>query len=185
MNSSLPRRTHQEAGDAARLLCAAALALSALCAPPARAEIPAPYQPIVVEAPFSFTKRVFDLTDAVERSKQENKPLYVVLGAKDCGPCKLYQKFLQDNHEQLAPGFSRVLVVDIRTWLTGPALSFRIGDNNYTVAEFKALVGDRNKSLSYPAFWLLSPELRQLKQLPQGSQHYTTVAKQLDVLAVP
>src|SRR6185369_13466670 len=49
------------------------LALAALmaCASAVRAEIPDSYKPLVVEPPFSFTERVFDLTAAVARAQSE------------------------------------------------------------------------------------------------------------------
>jgi len=151
----------------------------------AQAKIPEEYKPIVVEAPFSFSERLFDLTSVVEQANRESKPIYIYLGAEDCPPCKEYYRFLQTNHDKLKTGFDKVLVVDIRTWLRGRAIVFKIGDVRYTVGEFKSKVGDANGILSYPYFWLLSPSLIQLKQLPRGLSNFTSIEKQLEILQLP
>lgn len=163
----------------------AILSLLVFCATNAVAKIPAEYQPVVVEAPFSFSERVFDLSSAVDVAARGGKPLYIYLGAEDCPPCREYNTFLQRNRVELKEPFERVVIVDIRTWLKGPALVFKVGEKRYSFSEFKALVGDTNNPLSYPYYWLLSPSLRQLKQLPVGSRHYMPVEKQLEVLRVP
>ncbi|MEK7436484.1 MAG: thioredoxin family protein [Pseudomonadota bacterium] len=162
-----------------------AVLLLTLGASLAAADIPVEYNPLVVEAPFSFSERVFDLTSAVDRANRENKPLYIYLGADDCPPCKAYSAFLQKNRELLKASFDRVIFVDIRTWLKGPALVFKIGGNRYSLAKFKALVGDANRSLTYPYFWLLTPSLRQVKQLPLGTANYMPVDKQIEILRLP
>ena len=152
---------------------------------PALAKIPTQYEPVVIEAGFSFTKREFNLTAAVDRSKREGKPLYVYLGAEDCPPCKVYHQFLLENRESLSQSFSNVIVVDIRTWLNGPPLYFKVAEKSYSFEEFKLLVGDKNKALTYPYYWLLDPGLIQVKQLPQGSLHYMPLEKQIKILSIP
>jgi hypothetical protein len=146
------------------------------------AKIPGEYAPMIVEAPFSFSERAFDLTSAIARARHEAKPLFIYLGAADCPPCQSYSIFLVKNREQLRDSFDQVIVVDVRTWLKGPALIFKVDDKRHSFAEFKALVGDRNKTLTYPYFWLLTPDLKQVKQLPQGSANYLSVEKHAELL---
>ena len=162
------------------------LALAALmaCASAVRAEIPDSYKPLVVEPPFSFTERVFDLTAAVARAQSEAKPLFVYVGAYDCPPCKDYKRFLQEHRTELEPAFQKVVVVDIRTWLKGPKLVFKIADKQYTLDEFRTLVGDRNKIFTYPYYWILSSEPKQLRQLPLGSRYYMDVERHKGYLLV-
>ena len=136
-----------------------ALALWALHA---RAEIPEEYQPIIIKPPFSFSERLIDLSVAVEKANSDNKALYIYLGAEDCPPCRTYKNFLFENRSALKEAFDNVILVDIRTWLKGPTLIFKVGEKKYSFAEFNALVGDNNKSLSYPYFWFISPTLKQL-----------------------
>ena len=148
----------------------------------ARADIPDFFQPLVVKPPFSFSDRIVDLTPAFEKAKRLNKPMLVYLGADDCPPCKAYSVFLERHKEEMRPSFAKVVVVDIRTWLKGPALTFQIYDKKYNVAEFKARVGDANKRLFYPTWWLLTPEGTQLRQLPQGSSNFTSVENHIRLL---
>jgi len=149
----------------------------------ASADIPTEYGPIVIEPPLSLTQRVFDLTDAVTKAKSEGKPLFVHLTAKDCPPCQEYGRFLKAKHAELAGAFSKVVVLNLRTWLKGPKLVFRVGDRSYTFEQFKQLVGDKNERLVYPYYWLLSPELKQIKQLPWGTKHYMTVEGHLKIFS--
>ncbi len=151
----------------------------------ARGEIPEEYQPIIVKPPFSFSERLIDLSAAVERANLENKPLYIYLGAEDCPPCRTYKQFLSEHHPVLKDAYQRVVLVDIRTWLKGPDLVFKVGEKRYSFTEFNSLVGDSNKFLVYPYFWLVSPALKQLKQLPQRSRIYLQVEKQLEILRFP
>jgi hypothetical protein len=158
----------------------------AFFATPLCATIPDAYKPIVVKAPFSLSSRVFDLTQAVDRARAENKPLYIYLGADDCLPCGDYYRFLENNHDALREAFARVVLVDIRSWLRVTVMEFKVGERRFSFDEFKALVGDKSKgSLTYPYFWLLTPELKQIKQLPRGSRHYMPVDKQLNILRLP
>lgn len=150
-----------------------------------RAEIPEEYQPIIIKPPFSFSERLVDLTAAVDKANLENKPLYIYLGAEDCPPCRTYKIFLSKNHLALKDAYERVILVDIRTWLKGPDLVFKVGEKSYSFTEFNSLVGDTNKTLTYPYFWLISPVLKQLKQLPQRSGIYLQVEKQLEILRFP
>ena len=151
----------------------------------ASANIPDEYGAIIVKAPFSFSERAFDLTPAVARAKKEGKPLFIYLGATDCPPCRSYSIFLARHREQLKEPFEQVVVVDIQTWLKGPALVFKVDDKRLSFAEFKSLVGDKNKTLTYPYYWLVTPGLKQVRQLPQGSSNYLSVEKHVDLLRVP
>ena len=152
---------------------------------PAHAAIPNDYAPVVVEAPFSLRERVFDLTSALETAKSTGKPIFLYLGAKDCPPCLEYKRFLSDHRSELKEAFSEVVVVDIRTWLRGPSMSLKIKDQSLTFNQFKTLVGDTSKTLVFPSFWLLSPELKQLKELPSGVKAYLNVSQHLDLLKIP
>lgn len=113
----------------------------------AHAAIPAELNPLVIEAPFSFFVREFDLTPAFERARVENKPMFVYLDAWDCPPCNEYADFLGRNIGALKPHFAKVVVVDLRTSLRGSALAFRIRDRSYSFEEFKTLVGDQRIGL--------------------------------------
>jgi thiol-disulfide isomerase/thioredoxin len=149
------------------------------------AKIPAEYRPMVVEPPSNFSERVFDLTNAVDRANREGKALFIYLGAEDCPPCRQYFLFLEDNREQLKSSFDRVIVVDIRTWLKGPALVFKVGDKRFSFVGFNALVGDTNRTLTYPYYWLITPDLKQVKQLPRGSTNYMSVDRHRELLRLP
>ena len=159
--------------------------LAMLACNAAHAAIPGELNPLVVEAPFSFFVREFDLTKAFEKAKAENKPMFIYLDAVDCPPCKDYSEFLGRNLEQLKPHFDKVVLVDIRTTLRGSKLSFRIRDRRYSFDEFKSLVGDRNDGMAYPYFWLIAPSGRQVKQLPRGSANYTQLDKHIQILQTP
>ena len=148
----------------------------------AHAAVPAELNPLVVEAPFSFFVREFDLTKAFEKAKAENKPMFIYLDARDCPPCQEYSKFLSMNLERLKPHFDKLVLVDIRTTLRGSTLSFRIRDKNYSFEEFKSLVGDNNVGMTYPYYWLISPAGYQVRQLPRGSGNYTELERHIEIL---
>ncbi len=150
----------------------------------AHAGIPDEYSPVVVEAPFSLRERVFDLTPAIESSKKTGKPLYIYLGATDCPPCLQYKKFLTSHRSELKTAFSEFVVVDIRTWLRGPTMHVKVDDKRLTFNQFKALVGDTSKTLVFPSFWMLSPELKPLKELPSGIKDYLNVNQHLEILKI-
>jgi thiol-disulfide isomerase/thioredoxin len=128
---------------------------------------------------------VFDLTPALETAKSTGKPIFLYLGAKDCPPCLDYKRFLSDHRSELKEAFSEVVVVDIRTWLRGPSMSLKIKDQSLTFNQFKTLVGDTSKTLVFPSFWLLSPGLKQLKELPSGVKAYLNVSQHLELLKIP
>lgn len=138
-----------------------------------------------MEAPFSFSERLFDLTAAVAQARKEQKPLYIYVGATDCPPCRAYEIFLTQHPAELAPAFGKVVLVDVRTWLRGPDIYFKVDQNKYSLKEFKALVGDKNRTWSYPYFWLLHPSMVKVKQLPRGSANYLSVEQQLEILRIP
>ncbi len=147
------------------------------------ADIPASYQPVVPQPAFSFTQRLFDLTPAFEQARAQNKPVFVYLGASDCPPCVDYTKFLDKQRDALKTAFDGVVLVDLRTWLRGPTVKLALDGKQYTVAEFKTLVGDQNPGFSYPWFWLLSPSGKQQRQLTYGLDAYMTVAGHTRLLA--
>jgi len=155
-----------------------------VCSSTAEAGFPDSYAPIVIEPPFSFTERLVDLTSAIEKAKTEARPLFIHIGAKDCPPCRDYQNFLEENHSDFDPIFRKMVIVDVRTWVKGPKLIFKIANSRYNLDEFKNLLGDQTERFSYPYFWLLSPELRQIKQLPRGSSHYLTVESHKRLLEI-
>lgn len=146
-----------------------------MCIGQALAGIPDNYHPIPIEPPFSFSERLIDLTPALSKAKKEGKPLLIYMGAQDCPPCKEYERFLEQNHHTLASTYESLVVVDVRSWLKGPKLVFQVTDKRYTLEEFKAAVGDINKTYTWPYWWLINPDLRQLKQLPRGSKNYLEV----------
>jgi hypothetical protein len=151
----------------------------------ARAEIPDEFQAMVVEPAFSFTERLIDLTPAFDKSKQLNKPLLVYLGAADCPPCKEYTVFLRKHQQEMKAALSDVVLVDIRTWLTGAKLFFKIYDKKYTVEEFKTFVGDSNNELFYPSWWLLTSQGKQVRQLPHGMSIFSSVENHIRLIKGP
>jgi len=151
----------------------------------AHADIPEVFHPLVVSPPFSFSERLIDLTPAFEKAKQLNKPLLIYLGAEDCSWCKTYTEFLEKHEEEMKAAFAKLLVVDIRTWLRGPKLIFEIYNKRYNIVQFKALVGDANKGLFYPTWWLLTPDGKQVHQLPQSTLNFTSVSNHIRLLQVP
>jgi thiol-disulfide isomerase/thioredoxin len=164
--------------------CTAVLVLVLCAALAARAEIPAGYSPMVLQAPAaSVDERVFDLTAAFRRARDEGKPLLVYLGAPDCPPCREYTQFLRDHEAALAPLFAKAVVVDIRTSIRGPRPTFVLDGRRYSVAEFKALIGNTDPGLSYPTLWLIGPRGRQLRALPRGVDQLLDVASYAQWLA--
>lgn len=150
----------------------------------AKAGIPDVYSPVVVEAPFSLRERVFDLMPAIESARKTGQPLFIYLGAKDCPPCIQYKNFLASHRAELKDAFSEVVVVDIRTWLRGPTMYVKVDDKRLTFNQFKTLVGDTSKTLVFPSFWILSPELKQIKALPSGVKDFLNVNQHLELLKV-
>lgn len=159
--------------------------LSGFVAMSAHAAIPDSYAPWVVEAPFSLRERVFDLTPAVQTAQKNGQALFIYLGAADCPPCVQYKQFLKQNAAELKPAFAKVVVVDIRTWLRGPTMVLKINDQRLSFKQFKTMVGDSTTSLLYPSFWLLSPDLKQIKQLLSGTSNYLSVEQLLEILKFP
>jgi hypothetical protein len=177
-----PQQSHSSQGCALKK-CIVVLAM--LAGNAVNAAVPAEFNPLVVEAPFSFFVREFDLTRAFEKARAENKPMFIYLDAWDCPPCKEYAEFLSRNIEPLKPHFAKVVVVDIRTSLRGSALAFKIRDKRYSFEEFKTLVGDYGTGLAFPYYWLIAPSGRQVKQLPRGSINYTELDKHIRILNIP
>jgi len=148
----------------------------------AYAALPDDYQPLVVKPPLSFSERVIDLTPAFEKAKKLNKPMLVYLGAADCPPCKNYTLFLESHKDEMKPVLAKVVLVDIQTWLKGPKLIFKIADKRYSFDEFNVLVGDPNRILLYPSWWLLTPEGKQVRQLPRNTSKFTFVESHINLL---
>jgi thiol-disulfide isomerase/thioredoxin len=117
------------------------------------ADFPDAYKAHVIKPPFSMSERVVDLTPALERARVQGKPILLYMGAQDCPPCRQYEQFLVQNQNELSAMYDRWLVVEVRSRLREP-------------------VGDSNKVYSWPYWWLITPELRQIRQLPQGSKHF-------------
>ena len=112
-------------------------------------------------------------------------PLFVYLGAKNCGFCKQYEIFLTRNRDALAPTYSKLVVADIRTWLTGPDVYLQVGKRKYSFKEFNALVGDGNGKVTYPRFWLVTADMKPARKLPSGSTFYRDVEEHKRLLARP
>ena len=134
----------------------------------AQAQIPTDLAPFVVTPVASGPARVFDLSPALEQSKQVNKPLLLYLGASDCTYCKSYTAFLSRNTAAMKIALADVILVDIRSSLRGPRPSFQIFDKTYTAAEFKSRIGDSTSGLRYPSWWLLDSNAQQLRPWPSG-----------------
>lgn len=162
------------------------LLLLLLLSAPAVAEIPAAFSPIVVEAPFSFAQREFDLTAAFALAQTQGKPLYIYLGAADCPPCVAYTRFLASHAKELQPHFAHVVVVDVRSWLRGPKIVFKIGAQTFSFKQFLNHVGDTDRPLIWPYRWLLSPTGQAIKHLPSGRDYnYTDVQSHIEALRLP
>ncbi len=148
----------------------------------AAAAIPEIYHPVAIKPPFSFSARVFDISPALAQARREGKPIFLYLGASDCSTCREYERFLQMNQIALTEKFSGVIVVDLVTRTRGRPIQFKVQERRYTFDEFRKLVGDERKFLTYPYYWLLSPDLKQLKQLSQSMDPYLNVASHLRLL---
>lgn len=146
------------------------------------AGIPDDFQPIVIEPPFSFSKRVLDLTLAVEESKKQKKLILLYLGAKDCPPCRAYERFLEKNTSEMKPILSNFIVADIRTWLKGPEIIIKLGEVEKPLKQFRLEIGDNRSGLWYPTWWLLDSDLKQAKQIPSGSARFLSVQGHKEVL---
>ena len=169
-----------------RRVVAAFALLVALAAPAWAVGLPAAYGAIVVQ-PAGRPERIeFDLGPAIEQAQRQNKPLYVYLGAHDCGFCRRYEAFLARHAAELVPEFaSRYVVVDLRSTLSVPArlVHLKAGGRSLPYAEFQAAIGDeRTRQLIYPTVWLLDTRLKPLMQMPSGAGTFQTVAEQLEIL---
>jgi thioredoxin-related protein len=149
------------------------------------ADIPSAYSPLPVEAPFAFSERVFDLTPAVERARAEKKLLFVYFGAKNCPYCKAYERFLSDHQAALGPVYGQHVLADIRTYITGPDVYFKVGEKKYSFREFAAIAGDANGRTTYPRFWLLTADLKPARKMPQGSTAYRNLEEHKRLIARP
>jgi hypothetical protein len=163
------------------------LALGALTsAAPARAGVPDPYAPIVLQPTLGPQRWEFDLSAALQRARSEKKRLYVYLGADNCPFCRRYEAFLQRHAAELAPHFAKdYLVVDLRSTLAARAekLFIRIDDKVLGYGDFQRSIGDeRARQLVYPNVWLLDGQARPLMQMPSGAGTFETVPEQLEIL---
>ena len=162
----------------------AAVALPAAMATAATG-IPAAYSPIVVEPAGGPERAEFDLGPALARARQENKSLYVYLGASECPYCRRYEAFLAANAAELLPHFANYLIVDLRSSLSvrADALYIRAEGRSLPYAEFQRSIGDqRARLLVYPSVWLLDAALQPLMQMPAGTGTFQTVPEQLEIL---
>jgi thiol-disulfide isomerase/thioredoxin len=153
-----------------------------VCAASAQAEIPPDYKPVVAPTVSNRTDTLVDLTGAVAIAERENKPLFIYSGASDCGPCHDYEQFLRKNWDRLHPSFEKVVVVDIRTTLGAPRPTYKVGDKLYNHGQFVELIGDSDKGRYYPRFWLVSPQLKQLKQVRRGKGTFSNVERHIEFL---
>ena len=151
----------------------------------AMADMPAAYSPMPIEAPFAFSERVFDLTPALERARAERKLLFVYFGAKNCPYCKEYEMFLGKHRDALAPVYGQHVVADIRTYLTGPDVYFKVGNRKYTFKELATIAGDSNTKTTWPRFWLFTPDLRPARKMPQGSKPYGDLQEHIRLVSRP
>lgn len=164
--------------------------LTALLATPltaVHAGVPAAYAPLVIEAQGLPERAEFDLSQALQNARQQNKRLYVYLGARDCPFCRRYEAFLDRHAKELVPQFDkhRFLVVDLRSALSiqAPRLFLRIGNDSRNYTDFQRKIGDeRARRLVYPSVWVLDAEARPLMQMPGGTGTFETVEEQLEIL---
>lgn len=145
--------------------------------------IPAELGASLVESPSMFGDRVFDLTPALALARFQNKPLFVYLGANDCPPCRQFSDFLKSNVAALAPSFSTVVPVEIRTWLQGGSISFKCYDKSYSVKSWLRKMGASSSSLRYPSFWFLTPDLVPITQLGNDVSEIMSVPKFVEIFA--
>lgn len=146
----------------------------------AMATIPDEYNPIVIEPPASSSERLIDLTKAIELARQQNKNIWLYLGAADCPPCRKYKDFLHSHFNELKDVYAKYLVVDIRTWINGPELKFKVGEKTYTYKEFNDITGSYKAAYRYPHFWALAPELKSVKELHPSENILKNVEDHLD-----
>lgn len=141
--------------------------------------------PVVIQATGPANRREFDLTAMAQRARQENKWLYVYLGADNCPFCRKYEAFVDRHIDELLPHFSKYQVVDLRSTLSNTAekLYFRIGDKSLSYADFQRSLGDeRARQLVYPSVWLFDAQMKTLMQMPAGTGTFETVPEQLEIL---
>ncbi|MGY0193719.1 thioredoxin family protein [Leptothrix sp. BB-4] len=168
-----------------RFACLAAMLV--LIGLPARAALPAPYAPIVVEPTQQDGNRLeFDLRPAQAQARAKGKWLFVYLGASDCPFCRRYEAFLSAHATELLPHFrEKYLVVDLRSQLsvTAARMILRSDRHRLPYADFQRAIGDqRARMLVYPSVWLLDPDGQPLMQMPAGTGTFETVDEQLEVL---
>lgn len=167
-------------------LLAAWLGLVGLWPGLAQAALPADYQPLVLEPRREGPLLEFDLDPALQRARQQGKPLYVYLGAHDCSFCRRYEAFLAGNTAALVPEFAaRYLVVELRSSLRTQAqqLRFRVNGRSLGYLDWMRELGDeRVRQLVYPSVWLLDTAGRNLMQMPAGTGTFETVQEQIEVL---
>jgi thioredoxin-related protein len=163
-----------------------ALAAAAAHGSAAAAGLPARYAPTVIQPAGVPERYEFDLTAALQRAREQNKRLYVYLGADDCPFCRKYEAFLDANAAALTPHFAKdYLVIDLRSTLKAQAdrLRFRIGNQSWPYKEFMTHLGDeRVRALVYPSVWLLDGQGKTLMQMPAGTGTFETVPEQLEIL---
>lgn len=147
--------------------------------------LPTAYRAMVIEPARSADRAEFDLGPVLRRARAEKKPVYLYLGAHDCGFCRRYEAFLDKNAAELVPHFGKYIVVDLRSALAIHAglLHIRIGERSLPYAEFQKSIGDeRSRQLVYPSVWLLDADARPLMQMPSGTGTFQTVPEQLEIL---
>jgi thiol-disulfide isomerase/thioredoxin len=154
--------------------------------PSAVAGIAPPYSPVIIQPSGLPERYEFDLTAVLLRARQENKHLYVYLGASDCPFCRRYESFLAQHATELVSHFSaHYIVVDLRSTLSVSAriLLIRIGDKSLPYPDFQRAIGDeRARTLVYPSVWLLDHDAKPLMQMPAGTGTFQTVPEQLEIL---
>ena len=148
--------------------------------------IPDELDPVIVESKLSIRDmgRVVDLSAAFDKAAKEQKPMFVYLDADDCPMCRKYNRFVRTNLARFKQLFKPYVVVDIRTSMNWIPQIFRVDDKNHTFDEFKLLVGDNNRFLTYPYYWLLGPDRKQLRQLPIGAFSNSEIEKHAELLTV-
>ena len=93
--------------------------------------------------------------------------------------------FLAKHQGTLAPVYAKHVVADIRTYITGPDVYFKVGNRKYKFSEFASAAGDGIAKTTYPRFWLIRPDLTPARKLPQGSKPYGDLQEHIRLLTRP
>lgn len=139
----------------------------------ALARLPADYGAVVVFAPAAQSVRAFDLRAALAGAKVTGKPTLIYFGAFDCPYCKQLEGVLSANRAQLAPKFQRkYAIIEIDGWLRGAKMQFVLADGQYTLAELRTRLGDKNRAFYWPTWYAIDDQVKLMRELPPGANAF-------------